>query len=166
MAARIDTAALTSPVRCFSLVFLFVCLLVIAKISQANHSYSRLDILNIGFQCNQVVTSEFLKLHNILEEIARTPGSPWIVIGSSKSVDDGRGLLVRLKKQSRKPPLPSVFLANARSLANKRDELQLLIATNNIMKDCCILLITETWLNPLIPDAAMELAGRLAFRFR
>jgi len=31
------------------------------------------------------------------------------------------------------------------------------------MKDCCILLITETWLNPLIPDATMELAGWTAF---
>ncbi len=39
----------------------------------------------------------------------------------------------------------------------------MLIVTNNIMKDCCILLITETRLNPLIPDATMELAGRTAF---
>ncbi len=84
MAARIDAAALSSPVRYFSLMFLFVCLLVIVKIFQVNHSYSRLDILNIGFRCNQEVTSEFMELHNIPEKIARTPGSPWIVIGSSK----------------------------------------------------------------------------------
>ncbi len=57
MAARIDAAALSSPVRYFSLMFLFVCLLVIVKIFQVNHSYSRLDILNIGFRCNQEVTS-------------------------------------------------------------------------------------------------------------
>ncbi len=79
-----DGTALSSPVRCFSLMFLFVCLLVIIKLSQANQSYSRLDILNIGFRCNQEVTSEFVELHNIPEEIASTPGSPWIVIGSSK----------------------------------------------------------------------------------
>ncbi len=84
MVARIDVAALSSPVRYFSFMFLFVCLLVIVQICQVNHSDSRLDILNIGFRCNQEVTSEFMELHNIPEEIARTPGSPWIVIGSSK----------------------------------------------------------------------------------
>ena len=146
MAARTDAAASCSTSRCFSFVFLFTCLFVIVKNTQANHSYSRLDILNIGFQCNQVITSEFLESHYIPEEIARTPGSTWTIIGSSKRRRRRRhrkqkrgcrsGLLVRLREQPHKPPLPSVFLTNARSLANKMDELLLQIATNNNMKDC------------------------------
>lgn len=72
-----DTAVLCSPIQ----YFLFICLLVTGKIS---YSYSRLDILKIGFGNNQAVTSEFLKSHNIPEETARTPGSPWIVNISGK----------------------------------------------------------------------------------
>lgn len=88
MAVRIDAVALSSPVWCFSLVFvcLFVCLLVIVKISQANHSYSRLDILNIGFQCYQVVI-HVVELHNIPEEIARTLHG----LLSALASDDGGG---------------------------------------------------------------------------
>ncbi|CAJ1076957.1 uncharacterized protein LOC125983400 [Xyrichtys novacula] len=39
------------------------------------------------------------------------------------------------------------------------DELRLQVATNNAVKDSCILLFTETWLHPLIPDSAAELTG-------
>lgn len=44
------------------------------------------------------------------------------------------------------------------------DELRLQVVTNNIIKDSCILLITETWLHPLIPDSAIQLAGYTAQR--
>ncbi len=66
--------------------------------------------------------------------------------------------------QPHKPPLPSIFFTNARSLANKMDELRLLVATNNIVKNSCILLVTETWLNSSIPDMAIELEGRTVYR--
>ena len=48
---------------------------------------------------------------------------------------------------------------NVRSLVNKMDEMELQIVTNSIIRDSCILLITEIWLHSLIPDSAMELAG-------
>lgn len=44
------------------------------------------------------------------------------------------------------------------------DELELCIATNNYIRNCCVMIITETWLNPLIPDAAVQLAGRTSYR--
>lgn len=52
--------------------------------------------------------------------------------------------------------MPSIFLANARSLVNKLDNVR---CTNNCL-DCCIMVIMETWLHDNIPDLAMELAGR------
>lgn len=39
------------------------------------------------------------------------------------------------------------------------DDQRLQVAMNNIMNDSCFLLITETWLNSIIPDSAIELAG-------
>lgn len=63
-----------------------------------------------------------------------------------------------------KPPLPSIFLTNARSLANKLDELKLQITANKIVGDSCILFILETWHHLLIVDTAIELAGRIAHR--
>ncbi|XP_053532800.1 multivesicular body subunit 12Ba isoform X1 [Ictalurus punctatus] len=64
-----------------------------------------------------------------------------------------------------KPPLPSLFLSNARSLVNKIDNLELQLAGNRYVRDCCVLIITETWLHPRIPDASMQLAGRTMLRW-
>ena len=44
------------------------------------------------------------------------------------------------------------------------DKLKLQIATNRLIQDCCILLITETWLNSSIPDIEIKLASRTAHR--
>jgi len=155
--------------------FLFICLFANVKFSRANSTYSRQDLLIIGLQRNQAVTSEFLHSRNIPEEIARTPGSPWMVVGPGKCRRRRRyrkqkrgcrsGLLVRLRRQPHKPPLPSIFLINARSITNKMDKLNLQISANKLIEDCSILLITETWLHSLIPDVAIELAGRTAFRW-
>ena len=69
------------------------------------------------------------------------------------------GLLARLRKQPNKPPLTSIFLANARSFVNKMDEMDLQLA-KNFMRDCSVMVITETWL----PDTAVQLTGRTIHR--
>ncbi|KAI3361983.1 hypothetical protein L3Q82_012334, partial [Scortum barcoo] len=59
--------------------------------------------------------------------------------------------------------LPSLFLTNARSLfVNKMDEMKLRIVSAKI--DSCVAIVTETWLDNNIPDAAVELAGRSLLR--
>lgn len=45
------------------------------------------------------------------------------------------------------PNLPRLFLTNARSINNKRNDLSELIKTDDDVQDCDIILITETWLN-------------------
>ncbi|XP_032439900.1 uncharacterized protein LOC116733228 [Xiphophorus hellerii] len=69
------------------------------------------------------------------------------------------GVLNRLRRQLHKPPFPSLFLSNARSPANKMDELRLQAASRSTVKDSCSLLSTETWLHPDVADSAIELAG-------
>jgi hypothetical protein len=61
--------------------------------------------------------------------------------------------------------LPSILLLNARSLVNKIDELELLIHSKDLLKSCCIIAVTETWLHSNISDTQMNLAGFNALRF-
>jgi hypothetical protein len=178
-------AAQSSPFRCFFLVFLYINLFFNCNVNWANLVYSRQDLIRIGFRAEQAVNKDFIysngircsvpvtdyfkQTHNIPHEISRTPGSPWIVVGSQKLRRRRRnrkqkrgcraGLLTRLKKHPHKPPLPSVFLANVRSIVPKLDDLELRIATDNF-RDCCVMILTETWLHPAIPDNAVQLAGR------
>src|SRR4029434_7325045 len=60
--------------------------------------------------------------------------------------------------------LPSIFLANVRSLPNKMDELRLRITTHKRIMDCNVMIFTETWLNSGVPDSAIELTGRYILR--
>ncbi|KAI4883248.1 hypothetical protein NFI96_022287, partial [Prochilodus magdalenae] len=48
------------------------------------------------------------------------------------------------------------------SLVNKMDEIRLRITSNNM--NSCVVIITETWLNRSVPDAAIELAGHSIYR--
>lgn len=163
MAAHVCAAALRSLFLCSSVCVLFL----LVEFCQAKFMYSRQDLINVGIQQNTAVTSDFHRTHNIPENISRPLGSPWIVIGSGKRRRRERkqkrgcraGLVARLKRQPHKPPLPSIFLSNGRSIAHKMEDLELQLATNTSVRDCCVLLIMETWLNPLITDDAVQLAG-------
>ncbi len=53
--------------------------------------------------------------------------------------------------------LPSIHLANLRSLPNKMDELLLLSRTNKDFSNSAALCFTDTWLNDAIPDSALHL---------
>jgi len=50
---------------------------------------------------------------------------------------EGNGVWQKLRIQGHRPPLPSILLANVRSLD---------------IRDCNIFGLTETWLTPLVPD--------------
>ncbi|KAK0150001.1 hypothetical protein N1851_009235 [Merluccius polli] len=134
----------------------------------ANYVYNHQELINYGLQLNGITTQDFHRANNIPTDIARPPSSPWIVVGSVKQRRRRRerkqkrgcraGLLARLRKQPNKPPLTSIFLANARSFVNKMDEMDLQLA-KNFMRDCSVMVITETWLHSAIPDTAVQLTG-------
>ncbi len=157
--------------RCFIRRFVYVLFLVLWSLCQVNNTYSRHDLLRIGVCYEQNITAEFLHSHKIPVDIVRSPGSPCITIPAVRRRRHRErkqkrgcraGALARLRWQPHRPPLPSLFLTNARSLANKMDELRLQVATCNIVKDSCMLLTTETWLHSFIPNP--KLVGYTAQR--
>ena len=74
------------------------------------------------------------------------------------------GALVKFCRRNLRPPFPCVFLSNDRSLKNKADELFFLIQSNREVKDCSVFCFTETWLDPSIPDSAVQPPGYTLFR--
>uniref|UniRef100_A0A3B3H7K8 Reverse transcriptase domain-containing protein n=1 Tax=Oryzias latipes TaxID=8090 RepID=A0A3B3H7K8_ORYLA len=74
------------------------------------------------------------------------------------------GVLARLKANAGRPPIPSLFLANVRSLDNKMDMLRLRLGASSEMKNSAVICLTETWLKDNMPDPAFQLDGRLLFR--
>ncbi len=67
-------------------------------------------------------------------------------------------------KRGFRTALPSIHLANLRSLPNKTDELLLLTCTNKDFSNFTALCFTETWLSEAIPDNALHLPGYQLFR--
>ncbi len=65
------------------------------------------------------------------------------------------GIRNRLRKRAHNPPLPSILLANVRSLENKMDDLRARISFQQDIRDCNIFCLTETWLTPTVPDTAV-----------
>ncbi|KAK0147718.1 RNA-directed DNA polymerase from mobile element jockey [Merluccius polli] len=63
----------------------------------------------------------------------------------------------REKKRRFRPVLPSVTMGNVRSLPNKTDELAALTRYQREYRESSVLLFTETWLTPSIPDATVML---------
>lgn len=141
---------------------------------RARKIYSRQELLKVGLQCEQAVRADYFRPDNVPVGVARPPGSPWITMPPGRRRRRRRdrrqrrgcraGVLVRLQRSPSKPPLPSIFLANVRSLANKMDELRLQAAKNSLVKDCCVLFVIETWLQPSIPDTAIQLEGWVVHR--
>ncbi len=65
------------------------------------------------------------------------------------------GALVKLRQL--RTPLPSIHLANLRSLPNKTDKLLLLSRTSKDFSNSSALCFTENWLNDAITDSALHL---------
>lgn len=122
-----------SSSRLFNVVLFFVyflvCMFVLAELYQAKNVYSQHELIKYRLQSRAVVTPDFQRAHNIPADIARPYRSPWIVIRSIKRHRRCRerkqkqgcqaGLLTRLREQPHKPPLPYIFLSNARSIVQK-----------------------------------------------
>ncbi len=67
------------------------------------------------------------------------------------------GIRARLVANPHKPAIPTIVLANICSLDNKLDYIRLLRSTQRTVRDCCVFMFTETWLNNSVPDCAIQL---------
>lgn len=53
---------------------------------------------------------------------------------------------------------------HARSFTHKMDAFELQVTANHLIRKYCVMIITETWLHTLIPDATVRLADRTIHR--
>ncbi len=74
------------------------------------------------------------------------------------------GIRARLAANPHKPAIPTIVLANVRSLDNKLDYIRLLRSTQRTVRDCCVFVFTETWLNNSVPDCAIQLEQLTCYR--
>ncbi|KAK3511758.1 hypothetical protein QTP70_021781, partial [Hemibagrus guttatus] len=74
------------------------------------------------------------------------------------------GAFVKLRQRGFRTVLPSIHLANLRSLPNKMDELLLLSRTNKDFSNSAALCFTESWLNDATRDSALNLPCFQLFR--
>jgi hypothetical protein len=54
--------------------------------------------------------------------------------------------------------LPSIFLTNTNSLINKIEELEARITTHSLLKNTCLIAITETWLTSNVTDSQLTIS--------
>jgi len=74
------------------------------------------------------------------------------------------GIRARLAANPYKPAIPTIILANIRSLDNKMDYIQLLRNTQKNVRDCCVFVFTETWLNNNVLDHTIQLEWLTCYR--
>ncbi len=74
------------------------------------------------------------------------------------------GIRARLTANPHKPAIPTIVLANVRSLDNKLDYIRLLRSTQRIVRDCCVFVFTETWLSNSVPDCTIQLDQLSCYR--
>ena len=74
------------------------------------------------------------------------------------------GIRARLAASPHRPAIPSITLANVRSLDNKLDYIRLLRTSSKTVSECCVFVFVETWLNDSVPDRAIQLARLTCYR--
>ncbi len=124
----------------FVLLYTFYVFLLslFTRITSALFIYDKITLLDIGHRCTEVNKGRLNNPRRRKKHRGRRAG-----IGD------------RLRKRAHSPPLPSILLANVQSLENKMDDLRARISFQRDIRDCNILCLTETWLNPSVPDTAV-----------
>ncbi|KAI4871695.1 hypothetical protein NFI96_011011 [Prochilodus magdalenae] len=141
---------------------------VVLMFSSGAVSYSREALLEFGKVHHELTFSlsdfDFLLRSDTADTSQQGPAAPASGRRRSGRTECPRrkrgkrgGLHARLKARAMRPPLPSLLLANVRSLENKLDELRARITTQREIRDCCALILTETWLSDSTPDSAIQL---------
>lgn len=79
-----------------------------------------------------------------------------------------RGIRARLAASPHSPAILSILMANVRSidnsLDNKMDNIRLIRSTQSEVRECCVYVFMETWINDNIPDSAIQLNRLTCYR--
>ncbi len=139
---------MAATVLCSSVFVMFLFVFPVFCLSNTI-SFTRDELLNIRQNTLQNLFPDFDYSDALLD----------IIVG-------GAAVLIRHYKKRRRArtALPSIHLANLRSLPNKMDELLLLSWTNKDFSNSAALCFTETWLNDTIPDRVLHLPNSQLIR--
>lgn len=104
-----------------------------------------------------------MELPRLPEELRRPPQQQTFALSRARGTVRCRGKQggVRqcLRRRGNRPALPSIILFNARSLWNKMDELWINSTFRYECRDAYVMAVTETWLQPDVPEAYVEVDG-------
>ncbi|KAI4877716.1 hypothetical protein NFI96_022799 [Prochilodus magdalenae] len=174
MAARVQREALRLSSFVKILVIYLIISCIFARITRANHRYNRQTLLEIFHHCKNIVLDHPSNFDELPPELTRTPSlaEPFIPTGSTRRRRRDRkqrrgkrgGRRAKLRQNPFRLALPSIFLANVRSLVNKLDELKIWILTQRRLMDCSLMIFSETWLSSDVANSVVELKGRTVFR--
>ncbi len=157
MVPRMAAVVWNAPVL---LMFLFVCSVFSQSISI---SFTRDELLDIR-QHTPDNFFPFLEYSDALLDVLVGGAAVLVKRALRRKRGKRAGALVKLRERGFRTALPSIHLANLRSLPNKMDELLLLTRTNKDFSNCAALCFTETWPSKTIPDNALHLPGYQLFR--
>ena len=123
--------------------------------------YSRDSLLQLQNKCNgecdTVLRTRLCDLG--LERGAAHGEGERIPLARQKKRGKKGGVRHRLRKRSTRPPLPSVILANVRSLRNKHNKLIACTKYLHEYREASLLCITESWLDDTIDDSCLAIDG-------
>ncbi|KAK0143478.1 hypothetical protein N1851_018390 [Merluccius polli] len=111
--------------------------------------YTRSELLNLrSISHSDLGPSTSLLEEKLWDLNISSHSTPWLEAKKGRR----SGTFARFRRRPYRPPLPALLLSNVRSLRHKMDELQLMIQTNKDYSDCSAICLTETWLDPSVPD--------------
>ncbi len=142
---------MAATVLCFSVCVMFLFVFPVFCFSNTI-SFTRDELLNIRQNTPQNILLDFDYSDVLLDIVV---GGAAVLFRRWRTRRRGKraGALVKLRQRGLRTPLPSIHLANLRSLPNKTGKLLLLSRTNKDFSNSAALCFTETWLNDAIPDS-------------
>ncbi len=145
---------MAATVLCSSVFVLFLFVFPVFCFSNTI-SFTRDELLNIRQNTPHNLFLDF-DYSNVLLDIVVGGAATLFRCFRTRRWGKRAGALEKLRQSGLRTPLPSIHLANLRSLPNKTDEL-LLSQTNKDFSNSAALCFTETWLNDAIPDSMLHL---------
>ena len=120
--------------------------------------YSRSELFKLQLNDPSRLCSDFLSSFDLPNDISRNLKTA-SYDSETKRRKRGKkgGVKQRCRKRGLKVPLPTVILGNARSIRNKSDELEGCVRFQHDYKDCCLIGLTETWLQNMDTDSIVDL---------
>ena len=137
----------------------FIILWIICKESGALLPEPRVNARVNGLTYSQ---DDLLQLRSSMPYGIQAP----ILPGEIRRRKRGRrgGVQTRVRKRPHRPPLPTIILANVRSLRKQMDELHAKCQVERTFKEACIISVTESFLDETVADSEVHLDGFTLFR--